>query len=70
MIGGRCVYRGGRAGQCPDSAAAAPMAAELREELGLVEQLADESVYGDATRAAKMCSADAALKSRTRGRRR
>ena len=46
------------------------MAAELTEELGLIEQLAHESSYGDATRAAKISSADAALKSRSRGRRR
>ncbi len=52
------------------AAAPAPMAAELTDELGLIEQLAHESSYGDVTRAAKISSADAALKSRSRGRRR
>lgn len=51
-------------------AAPAPMAAELREELDVLDQLAHEASYGDVARAAKLSSADAALKSRTRGRRR
>jgi Ca-activated chloride channel family protein len=52
------------------AAAPAPMAAELRDELGLIDELVRESSYGDTTRAAKISSADAALKSRARGRRR
>ena len=49
--------------------APAPMAAELSEELHLIDRLAHEAAYGDVTRAAKLSSADAAFKSRTRGRR-
>jgi Ca-activated chloride channel family protein len=49
--------------------APAPMAAELGEELRLIDRLAHEAAYGDVTRAAKISSADAAFKSRTRGRR-
>ena len=49
--------------------APAPMAAELTEELQLIDRLSHEAAYGDVTRAAKLSSADAAFKSRTRGRR-
>lgn len=51
------------------AAAPAPMVAELSEELRLIDRLAHEAAYGDAARAAKLSSADAAFKSRTRGRR-
>ncbi len=51
------------------SGAPAPLAAELRDELRLIDRLAHEAAYGDVARAAKLSSADAALKSRTRGRR-
>jgi Ca-activated chloride channel family protein len=50
--------------------APAPMAAELREELALLLDLEHEAVTGDVARAAKLSSADAAFKSRTRGRHR
>ena len=49
--------------------APAPLAAELSEELRLIDRLAHEAAYGDVARAAKLSSADAAFKSRTRGRR-
>lgn len=52
------------------AAAPAPMAAELRDELDVIDRLTQEASYGDVARAAKLSSADAALKSRTRGRRR
>lgn len=52
------------------ASAPAPMAAEVRDELDLIARLAHEASYGDVARAAKLSSADAALKSRTRGRRR
>jgi Ca-activated chloride channel family protein len=51
------------------AAAPAPMAGELHDELGMIERLEQEASYGDIARAAKISSADAALKSRTRGRR-
>ena len=50
--------------------APAPLVAELDDELELLDRLADEVAYGDVTRAAKLSSADAAFKSRMRGRRR
>lgn len=50
--------------------APAPMAAELHEELALLSDLEHDAVTGDAVRAAKLSSADAAFKSRTRGRHR
>jgi Ca-activated chloride channel homolog len=54
-----------------DASTAAPpaMAAELMEELKIVSWLEQESLTGDVRRAAKLSSADAAFKSRTRGRR-
>jgi Ca-activated chloride channel family protein len=51
------------------ASAPAPLAAELSEELRLIDRLAHEAAYGDVARAAKLSSADAAFKSRTRGRR-
>ncbi|HEY5980453.1 MAG TPA: VWA domain-containing protein [Microlunatus sp.] len=51
-------------------AAPAQLVAELDDEIGLLDRLADEVTYGDVTRAAKLSSADATFKSRTRGRRR
>ena len=59
----RTLLRAARAG------APAPMATELSEELQLIDRLTHEAAYGDVTRAAKLSSADAAFKSRTRGRR-
>lgn len=55
-----------------DAQAGAPaaMAAELHDELELLSQLEDEARFGDANRAAKLSSMDAAFKSRNRGRRR
>jgi Ca-activated chloride channel homolog len=52
------------------AAAPPPMALELQDELGLVARLEAESFSGDLARAAKLSSADASFKSRTRGRRR
>ena len=37
------------------------MAAELSDELQLIDRLAHEAAYGDVARAAKLSSADAAL---------
>ncbi len=51
------------------AAAPAPQAAELRDELLLIDRLAQVAEEGDVVRAAKLSSADAAFKSRTRGRR-
>jgi Ca-activated chloride channel homolog len=51
------------------AAAPAPLAAELRDELLLIDRLAQVAEEGDVVRAAKLSSADAAFKSRTRGRR-
>jgi Ca-activated chloride channel family protein len=55
-----------------DACTAAPpaVAAELQEELQIVSQLEHESLTGDLRYAAKFSSADAAFKSRTRGRHR
>jgi len=50
------------------AAAPAPMAAELAEDLAVVARLQQEMDSGQLARAAKFSSADAAAKSRTRGR--
>ena len=52
------------------AAAPAPMVAELREEIAMIQSLENEARFGDLSRAAKLTSADAAVKSRTRGRHR
>jgi Ca-activated chloride channel family protein len=50
------------------ASAPAPMAAELAEDLAVVARLQEEMDSGQLARAAKFSSADAAAKSRTRGR--
>lgn len=55
-----------------DAVASAPpeLASELHEELSLLSRMEEEARYGSRERAAKFGSADAAYKSRSRGRRR